>query len=579
MNWNSVRVRLTLWHVLILGLFLTLFGLLLNYSVATAQAQAIDRELVQRARFRNSRRPRGPEGPGNGFGRPPGPGGLPSLLGWPLLGDWAAPSERSPYYSRDRGNPAGGYGRDSGGSGPPARGNFGPPNEYRDRVTPGWSPPVQGRGEPGPERERPPDGRAEGRGDPAARTNTAEERQSAFRRSRVLNLNGENFFPWGENSEPWDPASFRASVTGKDVFSNIWVDGEELRIFSTPRKEGNRIVGVVQVPHPMTEHRRLFDSQVQMLLMLIPVALLGAGVAGMFLTDRALRPVRQISQAAAQIGAEDLSRRLEVRGKDELADLASTFNGMIARLEDSFRRLGGAYQRLEDAYEQQRRFTADASHELRTPLTRIKAGTSIALQGDRTPEEYRKVLRMADAAADVMGVLIQDLLLLARSDAGQFQLDLQPLEIGQVFEKAMNLVPEREGVQVTIEVAASTPTVLGDAAHLTRLYVNLLDNALRHTPAGGRVLLSAHPEEGAVVTRIVDTGEGIAPDHLPYVCERFYRVDSARSRAGNQKGGTGLGLSICRSIAQAHGRSLQIESELGRGTAITLRLGGVAAPA
>jgi signal transduction histidine kinase len=276
--------------------------------------------------------------------------------------------------------------------------------------------------------------------------------------------------------------------------------------------------------------------------------------------------VKRITAEAAQIGAQDLSRRLEVTGKDELSELASTFNGMIARLE-------AAFQQMEQAYEQQRRFTADASHELRTPLTTIKANTSLALCGEPTPAEYREALEAADEAADSMNRIVQDLLLLARSDGGQLGLALQAVPLRELLGRAISVVQDPESAELALRLQAEDLAVVGDSHHLARLFVNLLENAIRHTPATGKITVQAEPDPRAparVAIRVTDTGEGIPAQHLPHVCERFYRVDAARSHGS--RGGTGLGLAICQSIVQAHSGTLQISSEIGRGTTVTVTL-------
>jgi signal transduction histidine kinase len=231
---------------------------------------------------------------------------------------------------------------------------------------------------------------------------------------------------------------------------------------------------------------------------------------------------------------------------------------MIARLEEAFRR-------LERAFEQQKRFTADASHELRTPLTRVKASVSLALAEQRDAGAYRKALQVVDTAANVMSRLIQDLLLLARADAAQLRLDLRPLSVAELFEDAVAEVPTAAGCPIDIQLPDEPLDVLGDAHSLARLLGNLIGNALRHTPRDGKITLSARREAGSVVLCVEDTGEGIAPEHLPHVADRFYRVDDARTRS---TGGTGLGLAICRSIAEAHGGTLTIESVLGQGTIV-----------
>jgi signal transduction histidine kinase len=292
-------------------------------------------------------------------------------------------------------------------------------------------------------------------------------------------------------------------------------------------------------------------------------------VGGLFLTNNALRPVDQMTQAAAAIGAGDLSRRLEVRGRDELARLAETFNRMIARLEGTFRGLESAYYRLEGAYEEQQRFTGDASHELRTPLTRIKGMTTLALSGPGCFEEYRDAVIVADQAADVMTRIVQDLLLLARSDAGQLRPHLARISTSDLLRRAVQAPRPAGAPALRLQLPEPDPFVTGDADHLSRLLANLLENALRHTPAGGEITLAATREQDWVVLTVADTGEGIPVEHLPHVCERFYRVDSARSR---HDGGTGLGLAICRSIVEAHGGSLLLDSVVGQGTTVRVML-------
>jgi len=296
-------------------------------------------------------------------------------------------------------------------------------------------------------------------------------------------------------------------------------------------------------------------------LSLIPVVLLVAGLGGAFLTDRALRPVRRIAWAANRMEAEDLSQRLPVIGDDEFAALAETINGMLGRLETSF-------AKQEQLFEQQRRFAADASHELRTPLTIIKANTSLSLSEPRTAPEYEKTLRAVDTAADRMTRIVQDLLLLARADAGQSVYPLAPTPLAEVLQSAAG--PLSDTGNAPIQVDLPEPLfVLGHADSLTRLFSNLLENAVRHTPADGHITVTAKRLGTQIVVEIADTGTGIAPEHLPHVTERFYRVEAARSRA---QGGTGLGLAICRSIADAHSGTLVVSSVLGHGTTVRVTL-------
>jgi heavy metal sensor kinase len=323
-------------------------------------------------------------------------------------------------------------------------------------------------------------------------------------------------------------------------------------------------IGVVQLALPLTGMYNDLARLSGTLLMLFPLALLVAALGGAFLTDRALRPVRHVTQAAAQIGASDLSERLPVKGRDEFSELAATFNEMLGRLEQAF-------TRQARTLEQQRRFTADASHELRTPLTIIKANTSLALEEERSNAEYRRALAAADRAADTTTRIVQDLLLLARGDAGQLRLDRRPIRLGEVLERAAESFRIPTSPPITVQLSDPSLIAPVDPHHLLRLFNNLLENAVRHTPLTGRITLSAFVEKDGVVVRVRDTGEGILPQHLPHVCERFYRVDTARTR---RQGGTGLGLAICQSIVEAHSGSLTIESRGGQGTTVTIRLPG-----
>jgi heavy metal sensor kinase len=300
------------------------------------------------------------------------------------------------------------------------------------------------------------------------------------------------------------------------------------------------------------------------LLTLAPFALLIASIGGAFLTDRALRPVRAVTQAAGRIEATNLSGRLNVTGGDEFAELARTFNGMLRRLEEAFGSLELANERL-------RRFTADASHELRTPLTIIKAHTSLALAQPRSADEYRLALEIVDSAVDRTACLVQDLLLLARSDAGQLEMPRCPVAVTEIFESALHAARQPAAPPVRLRLPDPPPTVFGNADALARLFGNLVANAVRHTPEDSTVTLSALARGADVVIEVIDTGEGIAPEHLPHVRERFYRADESRSRA---QGGAGLGLSICQSIVEAHGGRMEIRSVLGGGTTVTVTLPG-----
>ena len=396
------------------------------------------------------------------------------------------------------------------------------------------------------------------------------ERIAALRRPRIILLNTKTPGPTPPD-KPWDTHLLQLSGAGQAQYATIRTEEEHLRVFSMPlRQEGKngKIIGVIQLAHELNMFDRLQADQLRTLLTLVPLSLLVTGLGGLFLTNRALRPVHDVTQAAAELGAHDLGRRLEVNGHDELAELALTFNGMIARLHQSFQNQTSAYAQLEAAYEQQRRFTADASHELRTPLARIKGSTSLALVGEWSQDEYQQALATADDAADKMNRIIQDLLLLARSDAGQL---LQPgcMDLAIVLEHAIAAVPNPAGTDVRLDLPPAPLEIVGDADHLSQVFGNLLENALRHTPANGCILIRAVTSDEGVTVMVEDDGEGIPPEHVPHIFERFYRVDAARSRSN---GGTGLGLAISQSIVHAHHGTIHIESNQPRGTKVVVNL-------
>jgi len=365
-----------------------------------------------------------------------------------------------------------------------------------------------------------------------------------------------------DHMEPlWDPHGFLMAKTGRLVYTTVVTDGQPVRVLSRPFPRQGPVEGVIQAPYPLADVKRAMRGLDRALLTLLPVALLCAGMGGAWLTDRVLRRVRRLTQAAEGIGARDLSERLPVTGRDEFSELAETFNGLLGRLETAF----GRQQRL---IEQQRRFTADASHELKTPLTIIQGNTSLALSGHPAPAEYRQAMQEIGLASETMARLVRDLILLAQSDAGRLGQDRIELLAREVLERAVCRVP-RTGAVIGLVLEDEALSLPGNEEELVRLFTNLLTNAARHTPPAGRITVAARCEASQIVVTVTDTGDGIAPEHLPHLGERFYRVDSARARLD---GGTGLGLSIARSIAEAHGGTITFASVLGEGTTVTVTL-------
>ena len=302
------------------------------------------------------------------------------------------------------------------------------------------------------------------------------------------------------------------------------------------------------------------------------LALLVAAIGGYWLAGKALRPVKMITRTANEINATDLRRRLHLKRRDEFGELAATFDQMLARLEAAFKR--------------QTQFTTDASHELRTPLTIIALDIHRALTQLHAPEEYRQALEQIQAENEQMTYIVNNLLTLARADTGQLVLQREEVDLSDIaLASVERLLPLAQQSHVTL-ATGELPELLvsGDPQYLSRLLMNLLENAIKYTSGHGtrvHVELAGEQERWAVM-RVQDDGPGIAEEHLPYLFERFYQVDKARTRrqkgqAGvvsgrEEPGGTGLGLAIVQWIVQAHGGEIRVESKLGSGSVFEVRL-------
>ncbi|MDE2125584.1 MAG: HAMP domain-containing protein [Armatimonadetes bacterium] len=380
-------------------------------------------------------------------------------------------------------------------------------------------------------------------------------------RPRLFNLDGTPLFR--RDTRPvWDRRAFTAAARGAVVFSTVTSAGQTIRVISRPVSIRGKVTAVVEAAYPLAEVLRAEHSLNSALLILIPVGLLFAGIAGALLTRRVLTRVSLLTRSAERITIQNMEEQLPASGNDEFAQLAGAFNSLLSRLHT-------AYQRQETLLNQQRQFTADASHELKTPLTVIKGNTSLALSSELDTEATRNRFREIDRAADAMSRLVGDLLALARGDASQAAAGQTELLVSEVLERAQERIAAVEHAPIRILCADPALTVWGDEDGLIRVFANLLENAVRYTPANGSITVDAAEDAGGVRIRVIDTGCGIAEEHIPHLGERFYRVDSARARSD---GGAGLGISICRSIVAAHGGSVQFDSVLGRGTTVTVLL-------
>ncbi|HML22891.1 MAG TPA: ATP-binding protein [Aggregatilinea sp.] len=298
------------------------------------------------------------------------------------------------------------------------------------------------------------------------------------------------------------------------------------------------------------------------LCLLAPAGFLLAALGGVFFASRALRPIDQVTQTARSIDATDLHQRLNYEGpNDEVGRLAKTFDGMLARLQAGF--------------ERERRFTGDAAHELRTPLTALKGHIDVTLSQPRKPGEYVETLQNLEQQVDRLIRLSSDLLFMARLDYDRQRRDTEAVVLNDLLAVLEDqLLPLAEARRLTLSSHVEPDlSVQGSMDLLIRLFLNLLDNAIKYTPHGGTITVRAGRSAGGIEVAIGDTGPGISPDQIPHLFERFYRVETDRARRaaqGADKGGAGLGQAIAQEIAHLHGGTITVASEIGQGSVFTV---------
>ena len=291
----------------------------------------------------------------------------------------------------------------------------------------------------------------------------------------------------------------------------------------------------------------------------LPFLVVLASLAGYWLSGRALAPVNAIIETARGVGVQNLSGRLAVPpANDELRGLSETLNAMLARIEASVKRLT--------------QFTADASHDLRTPVALIRTSAELALRRPRTDDEYRETLSRILATSEETTHLIENLLTLARADAGATELHFTDIDLVPHLEKLAQeagILAAGKGIQVSSELASGPVRVSADPAAIERLLLIVIENAIKYTPSGGKIDVILSNGAGNARIEIRDSGIGISDKDLPHIFERFYRADQARSR---ETGGSGLGLAIARWIVDLHGGLIEAQSTLGNGSVIRITL-------
>jgi signal transduction histidine kinase len=353
----------------------------------------------------------------------------------------------------------------------------------------------------------------------------------------------------------------------------VWVDGERWRMTSGELGGGYTLV----VGDDLQGVERAIARLVRIELVVGLALLVVLGAAGYVLVRNSLRPLADVEGTAAAIAAGDLSRRVPVGDeRTEVGRLSTALNGMLARIESAFRAQQASEEQARGSEHRMRRFVADASHELRTPLTSIRGFAELYRQGAvRSEEDVARLMQRIEAEGGRMGLLVEDLLLLARMDQ-QRPLSVVPVDLaaiaGDAVHDARAVQPDRPISLHLDESLTDVPVVLGDESRLRQVVGNLVTNALTHTSPPARVLVSvaeAPDDPDVLLLRVADEGPGMAQADAERAFERFYRADASRTRAA---GGTGLGLSIVASLAAAHGGSASLETAPGQGLAVTVRL-------
>lgn len=394
---------------------------------------------------------------------------------------------------------------------------------------------------------------------------TQEEGQHVDLTDRDLLGSGDGFYlqilgPGGQvlNRSSNVPSGFVLPLTATPVNPVLAeFSGQPFLYLTLPLSVGERPGATLQVALPWEANEEFLRALRFFLLLAGGAGLLAALAGGFFIARLSLKPVAAITRAATSISHQDLSQRLQLTGpQDELYHLTQAFNNML--------------DRLEKAFDEQRRFVADASHELRTPLAALRGYAGLlARWGQEDPLVRREAISAIEREADFLARLVDRLLLLARSDSGLLQPTAEPLSLDELLaEVAADARILSSGLDFQVGPLERVQ-MKGDPIYLRELIFVLLDNAFKYTAPGGLVRLALVRKHDRALITISDTGAGIPAEEIPRIFDRFYRVDKARSR---QKGGSGLGLAIARWIVESHGGTIEVESRVGAGTTFTVKL-------
>jgi heavy metal sensor kinase len=344
----------------------------------------------------------------------------------------------------------------------------------------------------------------------------------------------------------------------KFQFSTVYSKRMPLRILNGQLRVADKSYDV-QIAAPMDDFYDAVNRFRLVLLFSAPVLVLVASAGGYWLSRKAVAPVADIARAAQSISEHELSKRLPIlQTGDELQSLSETLNEMFGRLESAFKRVT--------------QFTADASHELRTPIALMRTRTEVALRKHRSEADYRETIVRIHQELERTSALIENLMTLARADSGSEPLQVAPTNLNELLleiSETARLLAEGKSIQYYQRLPETPLNVSGNAPSLRRLFLILIDNAVKYTSREGRISVVLDTSDGAAVTEIRDTGVGIATTDLPHIFERFYRADESRSR---ESGGTGLGLSIAKWIAEAHQGRISVVSKVGEGSVFRVQI-------
>ncbi|RME84492.1 MAG: HAMP domain-containing protein, partial [Zetaproteobacteria bacterium] len=379
--------------------------------------------------------------------------------------------------------------------------------------------------------------------------------------NRVLCEEGWRMMP-PMRSMPWPRLVAQAVAENAPQFAYTasMFSRRNARVVVAPLEVGGRIQAVVVLAHSTADIAAMFRLLFALGAVIALASMLLIAVAGYALAKRALRPLDAIRRTAMAVAAGDLSRRVEIgaRGEDD-------------EIRQLVRALHTMFDRLEQAFQAQKRFTADASHELRLPLTILRGEVEYALRRPRSPEEYRKALQSQLEILAELEQLVEDLLTLARADAHELEVAQETVDLALLLrEVAQDLLPlfARKKIELELDVDEELETV-GDERALMRVFRNLLHNAYKYAPEGTRVRVRAHREGAWAVVFVEDQGPGAPEEALKHIFDRFYRVDGSRAKA---TGGFGLGLAICKEIVSAHGGEIRAENIPEGGMRFIVRL-------